>query len=147
MKKTKDQRRTCFVKIRFSPDEMLRVRTLMDSYGYRTVSSFFRDLVVRKRFSDKRAEPYIDDKVLREKMNLLIYQVNKIGVNYNQVAATWQKQARQVRPDGSPYMNTRSVEGKLTELMRLTEGLRDEFAVSIDYIKRYLSPEETIINP
>ena len=115
----------------------------MDNCGYRTVSAFVRDLVSRKRFSDHRAEPHIDDKVLREKMNNLIYQVNKIGVNYNQIAATWQKQAKQVRADGTPYMNTRSIEGKLTELMRLTEGLRDEFAVVLEYVKRYISGEES----
>ena len=122
---------------------MSKVRTLMDNYGYRTVSSFVRDLVSRKRFSDHRAEPHVDDKVLREKMNNLIYQVNKIGVNYNQIAATWQRQAKQVRQDGTPYMNTRSIEGKLTDLMRLTEGLRDEFAVVLEYIKRYISGEDT----
>ena len=143
MKKTEVQRRTCYIKVRFSPDEMSKVRTLMDNFGYRTVSAFVRDLVSRKRFSDHRAEPHIDDKVLREKMNNLIYQVNKIGVNYNQIAATWQKQAKQVRADGTPYMNTRSIEGKLTELMRLTEGLRDEFAVVLEYVKRYISGEES----
>lgn len=139
MKKMESQRRTCYVKVRFSPDEMMRVRTLMDNSGYRSVSSFFRDLVSKKRFSDHRQEPHIDDKVLREKMNYLIYQVNKIGVNYNQVVALWQKQSKQVRRDGSPWMNTRSVEGNLTELKRLTENLRDEFAVSLDYIRRYIA--------
>ena len=40
---------------------------------------------------------------------------------------------------------TRIVKVRLTEdefaLMRSTEGLRDEFAVVLDVIKRYISPE------
>ena len=136
--KTK-QRRSCLVQVRLTPDEMDRVRAQMDTFGYVSVSCFLRDLVSKKRFSDHRQEPHIDDKVLREKMNYLIYQVNKIGVNYNQVVALWQKQSKQVRPDGSPYMNTHSVEGSLTELKRLTENLRDEFAVSLDYIRRFIA--------
>ena len=90
---------------------------------------------------------HISPRQLSDKVNVLIYQVNKIGINYNQVVATWQKQSRQTRADGTPYMNTYEVEARLTELMRLTEGLRDEFAVILDVIKKYIgeSPNTSTI--
>ena len=80
----------------------------------------------------------VTDRELRDRINALVYQVNRIGVNYNQVVASWQRQAQQVRADGTPYLNTRSVETKLVELMRLTEGLRDEFAVILDVVRKYI---------
>ena len=138
MKKDEIHKRTRNVNVRFSPDEMIRVRALMDLGGYLSVSGFFRDLVLKKRFSDHREEPLIDGKILLEKVNYLIYHVNKIGVNYNQVVALWQKQSKMVRSDGAPWMNTRSVEERLEKLMSSTEGLRDEFAVVLDAFDRYL---------
>ena len=84
----------------------------------------------------------VTDKIFRERINALIYEVNKIGVNYNQVVAIWQKQAGQVRQDGTPWMDTRTVEIRLTDLMRKTENLRDEFAVIYDLIKKYLAQKK-----
>lgn len=126
---------------------MTRVRTLMDSNGYTVISCFLRDILMQKRFPYRQEIVRVTDRELRDKVNALIYQVNKIGVNYNQVVATWQRQSQQTRPDGSPYMNSRSIELRLTELMRMTEGLRDEFAVILDVIKKYIgeSPDTTTV--
>jgi hypothetical protein len=129
--------RNCLIQVRLTPDEMSRMRALMELYGYRAQSCFLRDVINRKQL---RARPKVDSisgQDLLDKVNILIYQVNKIGVNYNQVVALWQKQSGQTRPDGTPYMNTRSVESRLAELMRMTEGLRDEFAVLLDVIRKY----------
>lgn len=82
------------------------------------------------------------ERELRERVGALIYEVNKIGVNYNQVVSIWQKQARQTRADGSPYMNTRTVEGRLGELMRLTEDLRDGFALLLDVVRQYIGESQ-----
>ena len=132
MPKVQKENRNCLVQVRLTRDEMDRVRTLMDDGGYPTVSCFLRDIITRKTL--------IDDSVLRERLNRLVYEVNKIGVNYNQVVSTYQRQAKQTRPDGSPYLNTRLLDEKVTALMRSTEGLRDEFAVILDIVKRYIQP-------
>ena len=97
-------------------------------------------VITRKRLPERRSAAVIDDSVLRERLNRLVYEVNKIGVNYNQVVSTYQRQAKQTRPDGSPYLNTRLLDEKVTALMRSTEGLRDEFAVILDIVKRYIQP-------
>ncbi len=84
----------------------------------------------------------VTNKILRERFHTFIYEVNKIGVNYNQVVAIWQKQAGRVRKDGTPRLNTRDIEGYLVKLIKYTEGLRDEFALIYDVIKKYLMSEE-----
>ena len=67
-------------------------------------------------------------------MNRLIYEVNKIGVNYNQVVSLYHQQSR----SGSVRLNTQSLDGKMSELMKMTEGLRDEFALFLDVMRTYL---------
>ncbi len=124
--------------MRLTPEEMARVKVLMSLKGYTVFSCFLRDLIMQKKLPSKQEIVQVSDKELREKINLLIYQVNKIGINYNQIVAVWQKQSKQVRPDGSPYMNNHLIEARLTELMRMTEGLRDEFAVILDIFKKYI---------
>ena len=130
--------RTIIVKVRLTEDEFSRMKALMELGGYPTVSSFLREVITKRRLPGRREKGPVDDAVLREKMNALIYQVNRIGVNYNQFVAAYQRQSRQTRPDGTPYLNTRLLDEKVTALMRSTEGLRDEFAVLLDIVKRYI---------
>ena len=132
--------RTRTVKVRLTEEEFSRMLSIMETGGYPTVSCFLREIITKKRLPGRRDVTAVDDALLREKMNALIYQVNRIGVNYNQFVATYQRQSKQVRPDGSPYVNTRMLDDKVTALMRCTEGLRDEFAVILDIIKRYINP-------
>ena len=139
--------RNYYVHARLDQEEYSRFRTLMEIGGYTSISCFLRDLILQKRLPYRQEIEHVSPRQLSDKMNVLIYQVNKIGINYNQVVAAWQKQSRQTRPDGSPYMNTHAVEARLTELMRMTEGLRDEFAVILDVIKKYIgdSPNTSTI--
>lgn len=114
-------------------------------HGFRTKSNYLRHLIMGQRIPTHMSEvSKVTDKIFRERINALIYEVNKIGVNYNQVVAIWQKQAGQVRQDGTPWMDTRAVEIRLTDLMRKTENLRDEFAVIYDLIKKYLAQKKEL---
>ncbi len=138
------EKRTCLIQVRLTPGEMARVRALMDVGGYRVCSCYIRDLVLQRRLPPLRREVlHVGERELRERVGALIYEVNKIGVNYNQVVSIWQKQARQTRADGTPYMNTRTVEGRLGELMRLTEDLRDGFALLLDVVRQYIGESQT----
>ena len=44
----KRQKRTCYVQVRLSPDEMSRMRAIMEMGGYRLVSCFLRDILTQK---------------------------------------------------------------------------------------------------
>lgn len=138
MLKKQKNNRTKIVKVRLTEDEFSRMKTLMENGDYPTVSCFLREVISRKRLPDRRTVSKVDDTVLRERMNRMVYEVNKIGVNYNQFVSTYQRQSKQTRPDGTPYVNTRMLDEKVTALMRSTEGLRDEFAVLLDIVKRYI---------
>ena len=138
MRKMENSNRIKIVKVRLTEDEFSRMETIMQMGDYPTVSSYLRDLITRKRLPDRRRLAVVDEGILRERMNRMVYEMNKIGVNYNQVVSTYQRQSRQTRPDGTPYINTRLLDEKMTALMRSTEGLRDEFAVLLDIVKRYI---------
>lgn len=109
----------------------------MEKYGYKTVSTLMRDILFRKRIISRKVVTKVTDSVLCDKLNQFIFQANKIGVNYNQFVATYQRQAKMMRPDGSPYLNGRLIEGKVDSLMKLTEDMRDEIAVIVDIFERY----------
>ena len=138
MRKMENSNRIKIVKVRLTEDEFSRMETVMQMGDYPTVSSYLRDLITRKRLPDRRRLAVVDEGILRERMNRMVYEMNKIGVNYNQVVSTYQRQSRQTRPDGTPYINTRLLDEKMTALMKSTEGLRDEFAVLLDIVKRYI---------
>lgn len=131
------QAKTRFVKLRVSDEEYDKIKVIMEKNGYYTVSSLLRDLLFKKRIISKKRVVRVTDDVLRDKLNQFIYQANKIGVNYNQFVSTYKRQAKSVRPDGSPTAGTRFVEDKVDSLMRLTQQLRDEVAVIIDIFDRY----------
>ncbi len=124
-------------------DEHARFMLQKRIHGFRTKSNYLRHLIMGQRIPAHRTEvPMVTNKILRERFHTFIYEVNKIGVNYNQVVAIWQKQAGRVRKDGTPWLNTRDIEGYLVKLIKCTEGLRDEFALIYDVIKKYLMSEE-----
>ena len=131
------QAKTRYAILRVSEEEYDKIKVIMEKNGYYTVSSLLRDLLFKKRIISKKRVVRVTDDVLRDKLNQFIYQANKIGVNYNQFVATYKRQAKSVRPDGTPTAGTRFVEDKVDSLMRLTQQLRDEVAVIIDIFDRY----------
>ena len=145
-KKDRCGNRTRIVKVRLTEDEFALMRTVMEAGGYPTVSCFLREVITRKRLPSRRETAAVDDGYVRQELNRLVYEVNRIGVNYNQVVATYQRLSKERRPDGSPYLNTRLLDEKVTALMRSTEGLRDEFAVVLDVIKRYKESKSSAIS-
>lgn len=136
MKQPKD-RHTCNLRIRLTPDEYDRVRMHQENEGYPTLSGYLRDVITRRRRPSMLSRPGMDPTEVRGKMNRLIYEVNKIGVNYNQVVALYQKQSR----SGDSRISTKALDRKMTDLMRMTEGLRDEFALFLSIMRAYLGDE------
>lgn len=132
-----EQAKTKVIKLRVSDTEYEQVQVIMEKYGYHTVSSFLRDLVFKKKLISKQVIVRVTDNLLKEKLNQFIFQANKIGVNYNQFVATYQRQSKMTGPDGKLILNNRMVDEKVDSLMKLTEQMRDEIAVIIDIFERY----------
>jgi len=123
--------------VRFTAQEYEKIHVMMAKYGYNTISALLRDVLFKKRIVSRKIVTKVTDKVLSDKLNQFLYQANKIGVNYNQLVATYQRQAKMVGPDGKPFLSGRLIEGKIDSLMKLTEEMRDEIAVIIDIFERY----------
>ncbi len=134
--KPKKSRKLC-LRLRVDEDEMEKVRAIMRKNDYPTVSCFLRDVIFKKKVINYKRVNRQNENTVRNKIDELIYKVNKIGVNYNQVVATYNKQAKQFRPDGTPYMNTQAIEDKLSRLMNMTEDMRNEFSLILDVLKQY----------
>lgn len=118
--------------VRFSDEDIDKIRAIMEKQGYRSFSSFVRDLLFKKRIVSRKEVVVVTDDVIRDKLNEMIYQVNRIGNNYNQHVATFQRIVKSLASDGNISAGIRVAEEKTERLMRLTESLRDEVAVMID---------------
>lgn len=122
---------------RFSAADYEKIKHLMENYGYRSMSAFMRDCCLKKKLNARKVYVEITDEVLRKKMDEMIYQIKKIGTNYNNVVSTYMRQAKLTKADGSPLIAGYQVEKNMEKLMVMTESLRDEVAVIIDIFKRY----------
>lgn len=118
--------------VRFSDEDIDKIRAIMEKQGYRSFSSLVRDLLFKKRIVSRKEVVVVTDDVIRDKLNEMIYQVNRIGNNYNQHVATFQRIVKSLASDGNISAGIRVAEEKTERLMRLTESLRDEVAVMID---------------
>lgn len=132
------QPRSRFVGIRFTEEEFEKIGVMMENYGYKSISQFVRDLLFKKQLQTHREVVVVTDKAFRDRMNNLIFQIRKLGVNYNQVVTVYQQQARMFKADGSPVLNTQALDRTMTRLMKITEDLRDEVSVVIELVKSYL---------
>ena len=83
-----------YIHARLTEEEYAHMKLQMTTHGYPSISGYLRDLIMLKRLPPRRVVCRITDRELRDRINILIYQVNKIGVNYNQVVTLYQKQSK-----------------------------------------------------
>ena len=131
----KKQTRTISHKFRVTEEEEIQIRRDMANADYLSMSKYFRDMILKRKITLEKVT--MTDRTMRNQINDLSAKIERIGVNYNQVVSLYHQQSR----SGSAGLNTRSLDGKMTELMRMTEGLRDEFALFLDVMRTYLGDE------
>lgn len=124
------------VNLKLTDDEHLKMRTLMESYHYQSVSRFWRDLLAGKPLVRRRDAADCPAGSLADAMNRLTAQVTVIGRRYNHLVSRLDELSRQTRPDGSPVIGDGIVSGTLGMLRTQTEKLRDEVALCIDMVGR-----------
>lgn len=122
--------------VRFSDEDIDKIKAMMEKNGYRSFSMFVRDLLFKKRIVARKEVVEVTDSVLRDKMNVMIFQVNKIGNNYNQYVSTFQRIVKTLSSDGDVSAGVRVAEEKTERLMHLTQSLRDEVAVMIGLLDK-----------
>ncbi len=137
--KSSRQRREYLIQVRLTAGEMGKVEAMMESQGYRSRSAFVRDMLLKKKIWTRYNKECGTAEALRKRLNDCVYQINKIGVNYNQFVSQYNKQAARSRSDGTPAINTANTESTLNGLRILTERLRTEVALMFEYFKRYIN--------
>ncbi len=134
--------RKLYIKLRVDEEEMAKVHALMSTYGFPTVSCFLRDILFRKRITPRNSMERMSENDIRKHINQMIYQVQKIGVNYNQIVAVYQNQAKQMKMDGTPAYNSRNFEEKLDRLNDMTIKVRDEVKALAEYLNDALNQQQ-----
>ena len=66
------QRRTCLIQVRLTPEEMARVKALMELSGYTVYSCFLRELILQKRLPYRQEIEHVSPRQLSDKINVLI---------------------------------------------------------------------------
>lgn len=125
------------VNLKLTDSDYSRMRTLMDAYGYRSVSIFWRDLLNGRRLTSRRRVDRLTERSFFEAMNRMTAQVAAVGRNYNQVVSRIEALSAMRRPDGSPVIGEAALSRSIDMLQRNTVMLRDEVAVCIEMVDRY----------
>ncbi len=118
------------ITVRFSDEEKAKILALQQKHGYRSISSLLRALLFEKRMhSDRRKEIQGPD-VLNKRIAELIYNVKKIGINYNQAVAQYHKLAKVYEGNKDNYYLTiifTRLQETLESLHKETTKMMDEF--------------------
>lgn len=140
--------RSVIIRFRVNSEEKEKIDLLMKNNGYKVVSIFMRDLLLKKQIVSRREVVKVTDRQLRNQINDITYQIKRMGDNYNQIVARYHSQSKMFHKDGRPYLNTQAIDATMEELKEITETVRDEMAVAIALIKTYTSDsDESTVNP
>lgn len=133
----KRELKTHRVNLKLSDSDYARMQALMDVYGYRSVSIFWRDLLNGKRFFSRRRVEKLTQKNYFDAMNRMTAQISLIGASYNQVVSHLEALSEAGSSDSPPRRGDAAVVKGVDGLQRLTQKLRDEVAVCIEMVDRY----------
>ncbi len=137
------QRKNIIIQVRVDDDEMAKIEALKDSFGYPTTSSYLRDIIFKKKISVLKYENKRNkEDILRKGINKFIYQMNKIGSNYNQIVTLYEKQVMQVNSDGTPAYNERNFIDKLSRMKDLMALMNDQIVLLTEHVSRNLNNDK-----
>ena len=111
------EKKKVFIGFRLTDDEYIRLKSLMSMMGYRCVSLFIRDQLLKTRVQRRNLR--------RTEANLSrqLEQVKRIGVNYNQVVKALNTLAKLRDSRGNAVVTSTAINGNLTDMKLLMESL------------------------
>lgn len=132
--KTEKNNRIHFHGLRLTEEEEILLRSRMESASYKSVSRYMRDAALGRDIIVPR-KIRMTDRGLRDQLNAVNTQLQRIGVNYNQVVATVNALAKRTDAKGNPVMNSASLELKLDRLYKITLKIPTLMQTAIDVVK------------
>ena len=102
----------------------------MSSYGYRTISQFLRFIIEKRKRRDMEAAD--SQKGSAAAIEHLAAEMRRIGANYNQFVASYNRAVRLTRKDGSPSVSEKETRRNQLGLMELTLELTRDLHALMD---------------
>jgi archaellum component FlaC len=119
--KKKMEKTKVFIGIRLTDDEYIRLKSLMSMMGYRCVSLFIRDQLLKTRVQRRNLRR--TEANLSRQLEQLTTEVKRIGVNYNQVVKALNTLAKLRDSRGNAVVTSTAINGNLTDMKLLMESL------------------------
>ena len=119
------KKKSVHVSLRITEEEHIRMKSLMALMGYRNVSMFIRDQILKSRVQRRnlrRTEANIS-----RQLEQLTAEVKRIGVNYNQRVKTLNRLANVKDRRGNAIVNARDIEHDMQEMKRMMDGMVKTF--------------------
>lgn len=115
------KKKSVFIGFRITEEESIKLRGLMAMMGYRNVSLFIRDQLLRGRVQSRnlrRTEANLSRQVEQLRM-----EIKRIGVNYNQVVKAVNTLSKLRDRHGNAAVSAASIDGNLTDMKIMMEAL------------------------
>ena len=115
------KKKSVFIGFRITEEESSKLRGLMAMMGYRNVSLFIRDQLLRGRVQRRnlrRTEANLSRQVEQLRM-----EIKRIGVNYNQVVKAVNTLSKLRDRHGNAAVSAASIDGNLTDMKIMMEAL------------------------
>jgi archaellum component FlaC len=115
------KKKSVFIGFRITEEESIKLRGLMAMMGYRNVSLFIRDQLLRGRVQRRnlrRTEANLSRQVEQLRM-----EIKRIGVNYNQVVKAVNTLSKLRDRHGNAAVSAASIDGNLTDMKIMMEAL------------------------
>jgi hypothetical protein len=114
-----------FYTIRFSDSELVELQSLMSKFKYSKVSTLIKKVLFNREITIVTRDESLYDAI--EKLSNLLYQYNKVGVNYNQTV----KHLHRVFNEKTAHLMLQILAKHTTELVQITE----KFVPIVDSLK------------
>ncbi len=115
------KKKSVFIGFRITEEESIKMRGLMAMMGYRNVSLFIRDQLLKGRVQRRnlrRTEANLSRQVEQMRM-----EIKRIGVNYNQVVKAVNTLSKLRDRHGNAAVSAASIDGNLTDMKMMMEAL------------------------
>ena len=127
------KKKSVHVSLRITEEEHIRMKSLMALMGYRNVSMFIRDQilkgrVVRRNLSKTEAN-------LSRQIEQVHADIKRIGINYNQMVRAVNTLAKLRDKRGNAVITSSAIDGNLSDMRLLMEALLDRVLLLAHEVK------------
>ena len=115
------KKKSVFIGFRITEEENIKLKSLMSMMGYRNVSLFIRDQLMKTRVQRRNLRR--TEANLSRQIEQLTTEIKRIGVNYNQVVKALNTLAKLRDGRGNAVVTATAIDGNLTDMKLLMESL------------------------